>query len=121
MKESRTAENIGKPSLKTQRRLCCILIKSIIIVGNTLLARSAPLAEIEIMRADHGVSREGASAPYYRTALREVPAVVVFPVAVFGVGISPEQAQHIYQLALERARAACRPSIWELAHRACVN
>jgi hypothetical protein len=73
------------------------------------------------MQADRSVSREGASTPYYRTAFTEIPGMMVFPLAVFGVGIRPEDAQQIYQLALERARAACRPSIWELAHRACMN
>jgi len=73
------------------------------------------------MQADRSLSREGASAPYYRTDLTKVPGMIVFPLAVFGVGIRPEHAQQIYQLALERARAACRPSIWDLAQRACLN
>jgi hypothetical protein len=67
------------------------------------------------------VAREGASTPYYRTELTEVPAVVVFPLPAFGMGISPEDAQTIYRVALERARAACRPSIWELGRRSCAN
>jgi hypothetical protein len=77
--------------------------------------------EIDVMQADRNVSREGASTPYYRTDLAEAPALVVFPLAVFGVGIGIEHAQQIYQLALERARAACRPSIWDLAQQACLN
>jgi hypothetical protein len=77
--------------------------------------------EIDVMQADHNVSREGASTPYYRTDLTNVPLMVVFPLAVFGVGIRLEHAQQIYQLALERARAACRPSIWDLAQQSSLN
>ncbi len=73
------------------------------------------------MQADRSVSREGASTPYYRTASSDVPAMVVCPLGVFGAGIRPEDFQQIYQLALERARAACRPSIWDLARRPNMN
>jgi len=73
------------------------------------------------MQPDHIVSREGASTPYYRAAFTEVPALVVFPVFLSGVGITPEDAQQIYRVALERARAACRPSIWNLTQRICLN
>lgn len=73
------------------------------------------------MQADYSVSREGASTPYYRTALTDFPAMVVCPLAVFGVGIGLAGAEQIYRLALERARAACRPSIWDLAQRPCMN
>jgi hypothetical protein len=73
------------------------------------------------MQPDRLVSREGASTPYYRAALTQVPALVVFPVSATGVGISPQDAQQIYRLALERARAACRPSIWNLAQHICLN
>jgi len=73
------------------------------------------------MQPDRIVSREGASTPYYRATVTEVPALVVFPVSVSGVGIRPEDAQQIYRVALERARAACRPSIWNLAQRTCLN
>jgi hypothetical protein len=79
------------------------------------------LAEIDVMQADRSVSRDGASTPYYRTALADLPVMVVFPLAVFGGGIPAEEAQRIYQIAFERARAACRPSIWDLAQRPCMN
>jgi hypothetical protein len=73
------------------------------------------------MQPDHMVFREGASTPYYRATVTEVPALVVFPPSVSGVGIGPEDVQEIYRVALERARAACRPSIWNLAKRICLN
>ncbi|MGO9469555.1 MAG: hypothetical protein ACLQIB_21415 [Isosphaeraceae bacterium] len=73
------------------------------------------------MQPDRIVSREGASAPYYRAALTEVPALVVFPVAGPGVGMTPEDAWEIYRVALERALAACRPSIWDLTQRISAN
>jgi hypothetical protein len=73
------------------------------------------------MQPDRIVAREGASTPYYRTELTEVPALVVFPLPALGMGIRPEDAQEIYRLALERALATCRPSIWELAQRPCMN
>jgi hypothetical protein len=37
------------------------------------------------------------------------------------MGMTPSDANEIYQLALERAWAAIRPSIWALAQRVCVN
>ncbi len=73
------------------------------------------------MQPDRIVPREGASAPYYRTAFTEVPALVVFPVALSGAGMRPEDVQQIYRVALERALAACRPSIWNLAQRVSSN
>jgi len=73
------------------------------------------------MQPDRIVSREGASTPYYRATVTEVPALVVFPVALSGMGIGPEDAQQIYRVALERARAACRPSIWDITQRICLN
>ena len=73
------------------------------------------------MQPDRIVSREGASTPYYRATVSEVPALVLFPVSFFGVGIKPEDAQEIYRVALERAQAACRPSIWNLTQRICLN
>jgi hypothetical protein len=78
-------------------------------------------AEIDAMQADRNVSREGASTPYYRAALTEFPLMVVCPLPVFSAGMRPEDMQQIYQLALERAQAACRPSIWDLGQRRCMN
>ncbi len=73
------------------------------------------------MQPDRIVSREGASTPYYPATVTAVPGLVVFPVCFTGGGGSPEDAQEIYRVALERARAACQPSIWNLAQRICLN
>jgi hypothetical protein len=73
------------------------------------------------MQPDRIVSWEGASTPYYRAPFPEVPALVVFPAPISGVEITPDDAQEIYRIALERALAACRPSIWNLAQRVCLN
>jgi hypothetical protein len=73
------------------------------------------------MQPDRIVSREGASTPYYRAPVIEVPALVMFPAPALGMSISLADAQQIYRLALERARAACRPSIWELTQRISLN
>ena len=72
------------------------------------------------MQSKRMVSSEGASTPYYRPALTEVPALVVFPLPN-GIGFMPADAQQIYEVALERALAACAPSLWELAHRVSAN
>jgi hypothetical protein len=72
------------------------------------------------MQSKRMVSSEGASTPYYRPPFTEVPALVVFPVSL-GMGVVPADAQWIYEMALERARAACAPSVWALAQRVCVN
>ena len=73
------------------------------------------------MQPDDLVSREGASTPYYRPTRTEVPALVIFPLSAAGAGITAEEAQAIYTLAHERALAACRPSIWQLAQHICLN
>jgi len=73
------------------------------------------------MQPDRTVPREGASAPYYRASVTEIPALIVIPVVVHGAGMTPELVQQIYRMALERALAACRPSIWDLAQRISPN
>lgn len=73
-----------------------------------------------MMQSKRMVSSEGASTPYYRPVVSDVPALVVFPVSI-GMGIAPDDAQSIYELALERARAACAPSVWALSQRVCLN
>jgi hypothetical protein len=73
------------------------------------------------MHSNRIVSREGASTPYYWSATEQVPGLVVVPVTVFGGEITLEHAQQIYQLALDKARASCRPSIWSLAQLVCLN
>jgi hypothetical protein len=52
--------------------------------------------------------------------VKELPALVVCPIPI-AVGVVPADAHGIYELALERARAACAPSVWSLAQRVCTN
>jgi hypothetical protein len=50
------------------------------------------------------------AAPLY------MPGFVIFPIPTATVGTAWENALRTYQLAYERAQAAVRPSVYELAH-----
>ena len=73
------------------------------------------------MQSNRGVSTDGGSTLSYWPTVANVPALAVIPLPAFGMGMTPSDANEIYQLALERAWAAIRPSIWALAQRVCVN
>ncbi len=67
------------------------------------------------------IGGEGASTPWLRTEPTREPAVMVFPMALFAVCTDAPMVQDIYRLAYERARAAMRPSAYEVARRNCWN
>lgn len=89
-------------------------------VGNNPRPRSSRQVGIDIMQPKWTVSSEGASARYDPHALTGVPALLVFPLPIRR-GTLPANAQGIYELARERARAACAQPAWALVQRAGVN
>jgi hypothetical protein len=73
------------------------------------------------MQPNRVVSMDGGSTLSYWSTVADVPALAVIPLPAYGMGMTPSDANQIYQLALERAWAAVRPSIWSLAQRVCLN
>jgi hypothetical protein len=64
---------------------------------------------------------EGASTPWLRAEPTREPALVVFPMAPSAACTDALMVQEIYRLAYERARAAMRPTPYEVARRICWN
>ena len=96
-----------------------ILINPIYIPDNGASDVPLPYAEFDIMQSRWLILGEGASTPYHRPAPALDPVLVVC--LIWGVRMTPELVQEIYRVALERSRAAFRPSMRELAQRVCLN
>jgi hypothetical protein len=67
------------------------------------------------------IGGEGASAPWIRSEVAPATGLVVCPMFSAEAGMDASMVQEIYRMAYERARAASRPSAYEIAHRICWN
>jgi hypothetical protein len=64
---------------------------------------------------------EGASTPWFRSESGTESGLVLCPMLPLGARMDASTMHEIYRLAYERARAALRPSIYEIAQRICWN
>jgi hypothetical protein len=67
------------------------------------------------------IGGEGESTPWSLSAPGPAAGLVVCPMLTAGVGVDATTVQDIYRLAYEWARAASRPSAYEMALKASCN
>jgi hypothetical protein len=67
------------------------------------------------------IGGEGASIPWTRPESETTAGLVVCPLTPSDIGWDATMVNEVYRLAYERARAALRPSAYELALRVCDN